>query len=111
VSRARVIGSSTPARGNLAVARASRSTDADSRWRRVGDLRLLRQNRHAEGPGARYYEQRLAKREPCPRVQIGIHARSEREPSNAELAWTKATVHRYGSDFFSIFYGVFGVAD
>jgi hypothetical protein len=48
----------------------------------------------------------------CPRVQIGIHAKDfEREPRHDELAWTETTVRRYGSDYVSIFYGGFGVAD
>jgi hypothetical protein len=48
----------------------------------------------------------------CPQVQIGIHAKeAEVEPTHDELAWTEAMVHSYGSDYVSIFRGVFGTAD
>jgi hypothetical protein len=45
----------------------------------------------------------------CPQVQIGIHAKeAEVEPTRDELAWTEAKVRSYGSDYVSIFRGVFG---
>jgi hypothetical protein len=45
----------------------------------------------------------------CPQVRIGIHAKEgEVEPTPDELGWTEAMVRRYGSDYVSIFRGVFG---